>query len=33
VRAISRLAGSGRPSAGIRPDDQIQPQPVQWVEK
>ena len=32
VRAISRLAGSGRPDAGKRPDDQIQPQPVEWVE-
>jgi ferredoxin len=33
VRAISRLAGSGRPDAGKRPTDDIQPQPVQWVEK
>jgi hypothetical protein len=33
VRAISRLAGSGRPDAGQRPADQIQPQPVQWVDK
>ena len=33
VRAISRLAGSGRPDAGSRPDDAIQPQPVQWVSK
>ncbi len=33
VRAISRLAGSGRPNAGPRPADDIQPQPVQWVEK
>ena len=32
VRAISRLAGSGRPDAGGRPADAIQPQPVQWVE-
>jgi ferredoxin len=32
VRAISRLAGSGRPDAGARPDEQIQPPPV-WVEK
>jgi ferredoxin len=32
VKAISRLAGSGRPDAGHRPDDQIQPPPV-WVEK
>jgi ferredoxin len=33
VRAISRLAGSGRPDAGKRPLDEIQPQPVQWVQK
>jgi ferredoxin len=33
VRAISRLAGSGRPDAGNRPLDEIQPQPVQWVPK
>ena len=33
VRAISRLAGSGRPDAGKRPADDIQPQPVEWVEK
>src|SRR5918996_2647982 len=32
VRAISRLAGSGRPDAGKRPADDIQPQPVQWVD-
>jgi ferredoxin len=32
VRAISRLAGSGRPNVGSRPADDIQPQPVQWVE-
>ena len=30
VRAISRLAGSGRPDAGKRPADTIQPEPVQW---
>src|SRR5580704_11732315 len=29
VRAISRLAGSGRKDAGPRPDNAIQPQPVQ----
>src|SRR5205809_3770449 len=29
VRAISRLAGSGRKDAGSRPNDAIQPQPVQ----
>src|SRR5881398_2324951 len=33
VRAISRLAGSGRKDAGNSPADEIQPQPVQWVEK
>ena len=33
VRAISRLAGSGRKDAGPRPADDIQPQPVEWVEK
>src|SRR5215471_10171922 len=32
VRAISRLAGSGRQDAGPRPADTIQPPPV-WVEK
>lgn len=30
VRAISRLAGSGRPDAGPRPADGILPEP-QWV--
>ncbi len=33
VRAISRLAGSGRKDAGSRPAEQIHPQPVEWVEK
>jgi len=33
VRAISRLAGSGRQDAGTRPADQINPQPVIWLEK
>jgi ferredoxin len=33
VRAISRLAGSGRKDAGSRPADTIQPQPVEWTEK
>jgi ferredoxin len=28
VRAISRLAGSGRIDVGPRPDDQVQPPPV-----
>ncbi len=31
VRAISRLAGSGRADAGKRPADEIFPQPVTWV--
>lgn len=31
VRAISRLAGSGRLDAGKRPADEIQPQPVEWA--
>src|SRR5437763_2895156 len=31
VRAISRLAGSGRKDAGARPADEIQPQPVSWT--
>jgi ferredoxin len=33
VRAISRLEGSGRPDAGPRPEPEIHPQPVVWVEK
>ena len=33
VRAISRLAGSGRKDVGPRPADDIQPQPVQWTAK
>jgi ferredoxin len=33
VRAISRLAGSGRKDAGGRPADTIQPEPVVWVER
>jgi len=33
VRAISRLAGSGRPDAGKRPMDEIMPQPVAWTTK
>ena len=33
IRAISRLAGSGRPDAGKRPADDIQPQPVTWGPK
>src|SRR5215210_2389286 len=33
VKAISRLAGSGRKDAGHRPADEIHPQPVTWTEK
>src|SRR5205807_6888723 len=33
VRAISRFAGSGRKDAGKRPEDAIQPQPVELVPK
>jgi ferredoxin len=33
VRAISRLAGSGRKDAGPRPADTIQPQPVVLTDK
>lgn len=33
VRAISRLAGSGRPDAGKRPTDVLMPEPVVWVTK
>src|SRR5262245_11866412 len=33
VRAISRLAGSGRKDAGPRPADDIHPQPVTWTTK
>src|SRR6267154_5651226 len=33
VRAISRLEGTGRPNAGNRPLDSIQPEPVQWTAK
>jgi len=33
VRAISRFAGSGRVDAGKKPEAEIQPQPVEWVEK
>jgi ferredoxin len=32
VRAISRIEGSGREDGGSRPDDEIQPQPVEWVD-
>jgi len=33
VRAVSRFAGSGRKDAGKRPEDAIQPQPVELVAK
>ncbi len=33
VKIISRLAGSGRPNAGGRPADTIQPQPVEWLPR
>src|SRR5437763_10683240 len=33
VRAISRLAGSGRQDAGRTPAEEIFPQPVEWTEK
>lgn len=33
VRAISRLAGSGRANAGNPPTPEIQPQPVEWTTK
>lgn len=32
VKAISRLAGSGRPDAGKRPTDDIQP-PAVWTQR
>jgi len=31
VKAISRLSGSGRASAGARPAERIEPEPVTWV--
>src|SRR5882724_9429736 len=33
VRAISRLAGSGRKDAGHPPTPELQPQPVEWTTK
>jgi ferredoxin len=30
VRAISRVSTTGRPDAGPRPADQIEPQPPEW---
>lgn len=33
VHIISRLEGSGRKDAGSRPNNQIQPQPIEWLNK
>ncbi len=33
VRVISRLEGSGRADAGSRPQDDLQPTPVQWASR
>jgi ferredoxin len=33
VKCISRLAGSGRANPGNRPEDEINPKPVQWTTK
>ena len=33
VRIISRFEGSGRKDAGSPVDSELQPQPVEWVEK
>src|SRR5207244_10867470 len=33
VRAISRLAGSGRPEVGPRPAAELQPQPGRWLQQ
>ena len=33
VKAISRVAGSGRPNAGTRPGDALAPEPVTWTTK
>ena len=33
VKAISRLEGSGRADCGSEPTPEMQPQPVEWVEK
>ena len=32
VRAISRLEGSGREDCGHRPENELQPQPVEWTD-
>ena len=33
VRAISRLEGSGREDCGHQPTEELQPQPVEWLEQ
>lgn len=33
VKVISRLEGSGRADAGSPVDEEIQPQPVEWIEQ
>lgn len=33
VRVVMRLTGSGRPNCGPRPTDDMQPEPVEWVDK
>ena len=33
VKAISRVAGSGRPGPGNRPTDALAPEPVTWTTK
>ena len=33
VRVISRLEGSGRADCGHQPDAEIQPEPVQWLQR
>ena len=32
VRIVSRLEGSGRADCGHQPDEELQPQPVEWVD-
>lgn len=32
VRAMSRLAGSGKKDVGPRPADTVQPEPVEWTQ-
>ncbi|MFM7151274.1 MAG: 2Fe-2S iron-sulfur cluster-binding protein, partial [Gemmataceae bacterium] len=33
IRVISRLEGSGRVNSGNRPTDQIQPEPIVWLDR